>query len=182
MPLKIHQVGGGQLRYAALHFVPHLYDMQKIKKAIIAALAAICLVALSYYALQFAGAFVLGYGWAKQANTAEKEIQSYLDSADIPEFIRECRLLMSKASMQQTEEVKNWTLMGDSLPDEWKERKVNYISYDAKSVYFSWTGGVLGPRGIRVENNDGRIYATAHVTPDSTIVLYSPVTGHIQTR
>jgi len=156
--------------------------MQKLKKAIIAVLAALCLVALSYYVLQFAGAFVLGYSWAKQANTAEKEIQLYLDSADISEFIRECRLLMSQAREQQTEAVKSWTLIGDSLPEEWKERKVNYISYDASSVYYSWTGGVLGPRGIRVENNDGRIYATAHVTPGFTVVLCSPELEHIQTR
>lgn len=140
------------------------------------------MVALSYYVLQFAGAFVLGYVWSKQANIAEEEIQSYVDTVDISEFIRECRLLMSQAKEQETEAMKSWTLMGDSLPDEWKERKVNYISYDAKSVYYSWTGGVLGPRCIRVENNDGRIYVIAHVTPDSSIGLYPTETEHIQSR
>ena len=144
---------------------------------------AFCLAVLGLFALQLGGGVVLGFGLAKQARTAEKEIQSYIETVEVSDMIRESRLLMASANDQSADSTKQLSLVGGSLPDEWKERKVNYITYDESSVYYSWTGGVLGGRGIRIEDKDGRISVIAQIKPDEApVVLHPPKEGHIQSR
>lgn len=98
-------------------------------------------------------------------------------------MIRDSKLLMASARSQDADPTRRTSLVGDSLPEEWKERKVNYITYDESSVYYSWTGGVLGGRGIRIEDKNEHISVIAQIKPDEPpVILHPPKDGHIQSR
>ena len=67
--------------------MPQLNDMQKIRKAVVVAVTVTCLAVLGFFALQLGGGFILGNGLAKQARTAEKEIQSYIETVEVSALV-----------------------------------------------------------------------------------------------
>lgn len=146
------------------------------KKLVKVSLVIIAVALVCIFLPPIVGTLTLGISWSKTERTAEREIQKYIESMNTDFLIRQSLHLMEEAKKEKIlsgDPNKTYSISAESLPHEWKERKVNFIYYTEEYVDYVWTGGVLGRRALMVRNGDSGIIIEA-VQPDGPSIRLFP--------